>query len=410
MDENEMTEENNSKKSFQENKDLGPEEKPKEVEIEKESEIKIPDFISNFTSTKAISIELSKQEEKIEEKKVKIINLEKGQNEVGIKANPIDPKYQEDINDYLILQKSIDSNQNEAANEQEMNQDIDSNEVIENHDMNSLNENINNFNENIENSGLNNSIINNDENHDVVNGEDNNNIIIENENENNQNESLSIINEANNHDMINGEGNNNIIIENENENEIEQNENNDNIINEADNHDIINEEENNNIIIENENGNENENHIIIIEIDNHNIINGNENMILENEIQIENNNNDNNNNLGNHNILESEQNANLVQFNIINQIFPNNILGDQNFFPNVLNQEFDDDDERLHEDFVPPETNRMPRINLEPTTLLGNESEMAIEENFYGFNGNNIGVEGFNYNGITRAFTKGHNE
>ena len=82
MDENEMTEENNSEKSFQENKDLGPEEKPKEVEIEKESEIKIPDFISNFTSTKAISIEL---EEKIEEKKVKIINLEKGQNEVGIK-------------------------------------------------------------------------------------------------------------------------------------------------------------------------------------------------------------------------------------------------------------------------------------------------------------------------------------
>ena len=373
MDENEMTEENNSEKSFQENKDLGPEEKPKEVEIEKESEIKIPDFISNSTSTKAISTELSKQEEKIEEKKVKIINLEKGQNEVGIKANPIDPKYQEDINDYLILQKSIDSNQNEAANEQEMNQDIDSNEVIENHDMNSLNENINNFNENIENSGLNNSIINNDENHDVVNGEDNNNIIIENENENNQNESLSIINEADNHDMINGE-------------------------------------ENNNIIIENENGNENENHIIIIEIDNHNIINGNENMILENEIQIENNNDDNNNNLGNHNIIEPEQNVNLVQFNIINQIFPNNILGDQNFFPNVLNQEFDDDDERLHEDFVPPETNRMPRINLEPTTLLGNESEMAIEENFYGFNGNNIGVEGFNYNGITRAFTKGHNE
>ena len=120
-----MTEENNSEKSFQENKDLGPEEKPKEVEIEKESEIKIPDFISNSTSTKAISIELSKQEEKIEEKKVKIINLEKGQNEVGIKANPIDPKYQEDINNYLILQKSIDSNQNEAANEQEMNQDID---------------------------------------------------------------------------------------------------------------------------------------------------------------------------------------------------------------------------------------------------------------------------------------------
>lgn len=337
MDENEMTEENNSEKSFQENKDLGPEEKPKE--IEKECEIKIPDFNSNSTSTKAISTELSKQEEKIEEKKVKIINLEKGQNEVGIKANPIDPKYQEDINDYLILQKSIDSNQNEAANEQEMNQDIDSNEVIENHDMNSLNENINNFNENIENSGLNNSIINNDENHDVVNGE-----------------------------------------------------------------------ENNNIIIENENGNENENHIIIIEIDNHNIINGNENMMIENEIQIENNNNDNNNNLGNHNIIEPEQNANLVQFNIINQIFPNNILGDQNFFPNVLNQEFDDDDERLHEDFVPPETNRMPRINLEPTTLLGNESEMAIEENFYGFNGNNIGVEGFNYNGITRAFTKGHNE
>ena len=371
MDENEMTEENNSEKSFQENKDLGFE--PKEVEIEKESEIKILDFISNSTSTKAISIELSKQEEKIEEKKVKIINLEKGQNEVGIKANPIDPKYQEDINNYLILQKSIDSNQNEAANEQEMNQDIDSNEVIENHDMNSPNENINNFNENIENSGLNNNIINNDENHDVVNGEDNNNIIIENENENNQNESLSIINDANNHDLINGEGNNNIIIENEN-------------------------------------GNENENHIIVIEIDNHNIINGNENMILENEIQIENNNNDNNNNLGNHNIIEPEQNANLVQFNIINQIFPNNILGDQNFFPNVLNQEFDDDDERLHEDFVPPETNRMPRINLEPTTLLGNESEMAIEENFYGFNGNNIGVEGFNYNGITRAFTKGHNE
>ena len=194
------------------------------------------------------------------------------------------------------------------------------------------------------------------------------------------------------------------VITNENINIPNQNQNNEITINLNDinnTHDMVIDNENPNIELINENHNNqinNENHIALINNINNQIENLDLNENIENEIEEENEIED-----GNDNIQFPQINNNI-------QIFPNN-----DYFGVELNlsQHYDNNDEKLDENFVLPESNQ-PHFSLlqnGPEFHLGNEFQMIMEEDDFdnGINdNNNIGDDFFNSN-LNTQDTEEHN-